>query len=243
MHESDWPYERAPLAERAGDGWSAITTACGRHGALVIASLDHAGGQGSSAYSQAPLWAPSRVPEVVTREVPKWMEPDDIAAVVAGFGAAARVARDAGCDGVEVNAGQHSLVRQFLSGLTNHREDEWGADRLRFAREVIAAVRAAVGPARVVGLRLSGDELAPWAGITPEMAPDIAAALVAAGVDYVAVVRGAIFSSEQTRPDFHQPAGFNVGLAAAVATAIDVPVIVQGSVVDPAAGRIGARRE
>ena len=145
------------------------------------------------------------------------MEPDDIAAVVAGFGAAARVARDAGCDGVEVNAGQHSLVRQFLSGLTNHRDDEWGADRLRFAREVIAAVRAAVGPARVVGLRLSGDELAPWAGITPEMAPDIAAALVAAGVDYVTVVRGAIFSSEQTRPDFHQPAGFNLGLAAAVA--------------------------
>jgi mycofactocin system FadH/OYE family oxidoreductase 1 len=233
VHESDWPYERAPLADRAGDGWSAITAACGRHGAIVIASLDHAGGQGSSAYSQAPLWAPSRVPEVVTREVPKWMEADDIAAVVAGFAAAARVARDAGCDGVEVNAGQHSLVRQFLSGLTNHRDDEWGADRLRFARDVIAAVRAAVGPARVVGLRLSGDELAPWAGITPEMAPAIAAALVAEGVDYVVVVRGAIFSSEQTRPDFHQPVGFNVGLAAAIAGAIDVPVILQGSVVDP----------
>ena len=234
VHESDWPYERAPLAARAGEGWSAITTACGGHGAIVIASLDHAGGQGSSAYSQAPLWAPSRVPEVVTREVPKWMEPDDIAAVVAGFAEAARIARDAGCDGVEVNAGQHSLVRQFLSGLTNHRDDEWGADRLRLARDVIAAVRSAVGPARVVGLRLSGDELAPWAGITPEMAPDIATALVAEGVDYVVVVRGAIFSAEQTRPDFHQPAGFNAELAAAVAGAIEVPVILQGSVVDTA---------
>ena len=234
VHESDWPYERAPLAARAGEGWSAITTACGGHGAIVIASLDHAGGQGSSAYSQAPLWAPSRVPEVVTREVPKWMEPDDIAAVVAGFAEAARIARDAGCDGVEVNAGQHSLVRQFLSGLTNHRDDEWGADRLRLARDVIAAVRSAVGPARVVGLRLSGDELAPWAGITPEMAPDIATALVAEGVDYVVVVRGAIFSAEQTRPDFHQPAGFNAELAAAVAGAIGVPVILQGSVADTA---------
>ena len=139
-----------------------------------------------------------------------------------------------------MNAGQHSLVRQFLSGLTNHRDDEWGADRLRFARDVIAAVRTAVGPARVVGLRLSGDELAPWAGITPEMAPDIAAALVAEGVDYVVVVRGAIFSAEQTRPDFHQPAGFNAELAAAVAGAIDVPVILQGSVVDAGAGRVGA---
>ena len=102
-----------------------------------------------------------------------------------------------------------------------------------FARDVIAAVRSAVGPARVVGLRLSGDELAPWAGITPEMAPDIATALVAEGADYVVVVRGAIFSAEQTRPDFHQPAGFNTELAAAVAGAVDVPVILQGSVVDP----------
>ncbi len=45
-------------------------------------------------------------------------------------------------DGVEVNAGQHSLVRQFLSGLTNLRDDEWGADRLHFARTVLTATRA-----------------------------------------------------------------------------------------------------
>jgi mycofactocin system FadH/OYE family oxidoreductase 1 len=233
VHESDWPYERAPLASRAGDGWAASVAACGQHGAVVVASLDHAGGQGSSAYSQAPLWAPSRVPEVATREVPKWMEPDDIAAVVAGFKSAARIARDAGCDGVEINAGQYSLVRQFLSGLTNHRNDGWGVDRLRFARDVIAAVREGVGPTRIVGLRLSCDELAPWAGITPEMAPSIAASLVA-GVDYVVVVRGAIYSAEQTRPDFHQPTGFNAELAGAVAAVAGVPVILQGSVVDVA---------
>ncbi len=232
VHESDWPYERAPLAARAAAGWSAIAAACRPHGSLVVASLDHAGGQGSSAYSQAPLWAPSRVPEVASREVPKWMEAEDIVAVIDGFVAAATAAVDAGCDGVEINGGQHSLVRQFLSGLTNQRGDEWGADRLHFARTVIAAVRAAVGAEHVVGLRLSCDEIAPWAGITPEMAPPIAADLVAAGVDYVVVVRGSIFSVEQTRPDFHQPAGFNVGLASAVAAAVEVPVVLQGSVVD-----------
>ena len=172
------------------------------------------------------------MPEVASREVPKWMEADDIVAVIDGFVAAATAAVDAGCDGVEINAGQHSLVRQFLSGLTNQRGDEWGADRLHFARTVITAVRAAVGAEHVVGLRLSCDEIAPWAGITPEMAPPIAADLVAAGVDYVVVVRGSIFSIEQTRPDFHQPAGFNVGLASAVAAAVEVPVVLQGSVVD-----------
>jgi mycofactocin system FadH/OYE family oxidoreductase 1 len=235
VHPSDWPYERAPLAELCGAGWSDIVAACRPHGALVIASLDHAGGQGSSAFSQAPLWAPSRVPEVNTREVPKWMESDDIAAVVAGFGAAARVAIDAGCDGVEINAGQHSLVRQFLSGLTNQRGDEW-ADRMLFPTQVIEQVRRASGSA-LVGLRLSSDELAPWAGITPDMAPDIAVQLCALGIDYLVVVRGSIFSTNATRPDHHEAPGFNIELtrrvrAALRAAQLQLPVVLQGSVVD-----------
>lgn len=232
VHESDWPYERAPLASRCSDGWRAIGEACHRHGSLVIASLDHAGGQGSSAYSQLPLWAPSRVPEVNTREVPKWMEADDIRAVIDGFGDAARSAIDAGLDGVEINAGQHSLVRQFMSGLTNQRDDEW-ADKTAFARAVIAAVRARVGDA-IVGLRLSCDELAPWAGITPEMAPTLATELAECGLDYVVVVRGAIFSAEKTRPDFHEPTGFNIDVCRAVRAAVaeSTAVFLQGSVVD-----------
>lgn len=236
VHPSDWPYERAPLAERCGPGWSAIVEASRPHGSLVIASLDHAGGQGSSAYSQAPLWAPSRVPEVNTREVPKWMEDDDITAVIDGFGAAAALAADSDLDGVEINAGQHSLVRQFLSGLTNQRDDEWGGDRLLFARRVVEAVRSGAG-GRVVGLRLSCDELAPWAGITPEMAPEIATALAAEGLDYLVVTRGSIYSAEKTRPDFHEPTGFNVDVCRAVrgrvrAAGHDTAVFLQGSVVD-----------
>ena len=232
VHESDWPYERAPLASRCTEGWSSIAEACHRHGSLVIASLDHAGGQGSSAYSQSPLWAPSRVPEVNTREVPKWMEGADVHAVINGFGSAARLAVDSGVDGVEINAGQHSLVRQFMSGLTNHRGDEW-ADKLAFARAVITAVRAEAGGA-IVGLRLSCDELAPWAGITPDMAPAIAAELAACGLDYVVVVRGAIFSAEKTRPDFHEPTGFNIDVCRAVRAAVpaSVAVFLQGSIVD-----------
>ncbi len=234
VHESDWPYERAPLALRCAEGWAGLAEMGAQEGALVLASLGHAGGQGSSAYSQQPLWAPSRLPEVNTREVPKWMEADDVAAVVAGFGAAARLAAEAGLAGVEVNAGQHSLVRQFLSGLTNHRSDEWGSDRLRFARDVLAAVRGAVGPDHIVGLRLSCDELAPWAGITPDQAPALAAAL-ADGVDYLVVVRGAVYSTEKTRPDFHEPPGFNIELCRAVRSAVPAPVAVflQGSIVDP----------
>lgn len=241
VHSSDWPYERSPFAERCESGWSAVAEACHEHGSIVIASLDHAGGQGSSAYSQAPLWAPSRVPEVNTREVPKWMEDRDIAAVIDGFADAARRAVGAGCDGVEINIGQHSLIRQFMSGLTNHREDSWGSDRLHFARRVITAVTDAARSSNsdaVIGLRLSCDELAPWAGITPEMAPDIAADLCTNNsepIDYVVVVRGSIFSVEKTRPDFHESQGFNIETCRSIRDRLDssTAVFLQGSIVDP----------
>ena len=229
VHASDWPYERAPLASQGAPGWSAIAAACHSHGATVIAALDHAGGQGSSAYHQRELWAPSRMPEVNSREVPKWMEVADITAVVGGFAAAASLAVAAGSDGVEINAGQHSLVRQFLSGLTNQRGDEWGADRLLFAKQVIRAVRAVVGD-KIVGLRLSCDELAPWAGITPEMAPGLASELVAEGIDYLVVVRGSIYSVDKTRADFHEPAGYNIDVCRQVRDAVrGTPVFLQGS--------------
>lgn len=241
VHSSDWPYERSPFAERCEISWSAIADACHAHGSLVVASLDHAGGQGSSACSQAPLWAPSRVPEVNTREVPKWMENRDIEAVIDGFAAASRRAIGAGCDGVEINIGQHSLIRQFISGLTNHRDDAWGADRLLFARRVIAAVTDAAHGANadaIIGLRLSCDELAPWAGITPEMAPDIAADLCtneSGSIDYVVVVRGSIFSVEKTRPDFHESPGFNIDTCRSIRQHLDssIAVFLQGSIVDP----------
>ena len=92
----------------------------------------------------------------------------------------------------------------------------------------------AVGPDRIVGLRLSCDELAPWAGVTPEHAAEQVAAL-ADSLDLLTVVRGGPYSSTAYRPDAHTPDGFNLGLCAAMRQAADgrVPVVLQGSVVDP----------
>ncbi|GAA1867802.1 hypothetical protein GCM10009836_55280 [Pseudonocardia ailaonensis] len=162
VHPSDRPYERAPVP-----GWAGLKAACGD--ALVLASLGHSGSQGTSAFTGQALWGASRVQDVVSREVPSVMEPVEIDALVSSFAAAAARAVEDGLDGVEVNAGQHSLLRQFLSGLTNTRSDAYGDDRTLLLREVLTTVRAAVGDA-VVGLRLGADELAPWAGITPDLA-------------------------------------------------------------------------
>ncbi len=79
----DWPYERAPLASECRGGWQATARACAPHGTLVLAGIGHAGGQGSSAYSQEVMWAPSPVADVVSREPPAALDEDGMAAIVA----------------------------------------------------------------------------------------------------------------------------------------------------------------
>ncbi|MFI6149226.1 mycofactocin system FadH/OYE family oxidoreductase 1 [Streptomyces sp. NPDC051109] len=231
---SDWPYERAPLATACGPGWAATAAACHPYGALVLAGLGHSGSQGSSAYSQEPLWAPSRVPDVVSREMPMEMEQAEIDSVVGAFAAAAELAVASGLDGVEVNAGQHALLRQFLSGLTNQRDDAYGTDRAALLVEVLAAVRERIGRERVLALRLSCDELAPWAGITPEAGAELARR-IAPEVDLLVVVRGSAMGTAATRPDAHTPPGFNTELCRSVRDAVEghCAVVLQGSVVDP----------
>jgi mycofactocin system FadH/OYE family oxidoreductase 1 len=226
--DDDWPYERAPLAADCGPGWAAVVEAC--QGTVVLASLGHSGGQGSSAYSQQAMWAPSAVADVVSRELPAVLEEDGIARVVEGFAVAARLAVASGCHGVEVEAGDRSLLRQFQSGLTNTRSDDYGTDRVRLLREVLVAVREAVGDG-VVSLRLSCDELAPWAGFTPEHAVPMAVA-VQDLLDLLVVVKAGPYAGSAYRPDAHVEPGFNRELTRQVKAAVSVPVVLQGSVVD-----------
>jgi mycofactocin system FadH/OYE family oxidoreductase 2 len=238
VHESSHPYQRVLR------GYDPAIVAAYRRladrvhaaGAVVLAQLGHAGMQGTGHIRKQALWAPSAVPNPATLEMPMVMEAEDIEAVVGGFALAAAHAMAGGLDGVEVNAGQHSLVRQFLSGLTNTRDDAYGGDperRLRFAREAIAAVRQAVGEGGVVGLRLCCDELAPWAGIRPEDAPELAA-VVSEGTDYVSVVAGSIYTVEETRAGLQRPPGYLLELAGSVRSALGGRlVLASGSLVDP----------
>ena len=233
---------RVRLAVRAGAAGRACARRLGRRssppaGRTARSSSPRSttpAGRARRPTASAPLWAPSRVPEVDTREVPKWMEADDIAAVVAGFAAAAERRRRG-----RVRRRRDQRRPAQPRAPVPVRADQ--PARRRVGRRPAALrprrarrrARPRVGADRVVGLRLSCDELAPWAGITPEQAPAIAAELVAVGVDYVVVVRGAIFSVEKTRPDFHEPTGFNVdAVPRRSRRVVDVPVVLQGSVVD-----------
>jgi 2,4-dienoyl-CoA reductase-like NADH-dependent reductase (Old Yellow Enzyme family) len=111
------------------------------------------------------------------------MSEGDIAQKVADFADAARLARDAGFDAVEVHAGHGYLLSQFLSPWTNRRSDRYGGpleNRLRFPVEVIAAVRAALGPGYPVLVKMNVRD--GWAGgLEVEDAVRVARAFEAAG--------------------------------------------------------------
>ncbi|HEX9842132.1 MAG TPA: FAD-dependent oxidoreductase, partial [bacterium] len=248
VHPLDWPYEHVPFGHT-----EAIVPALARlaeavraagPGCLLLAQLNHWGGQSDGKLLRQSPWAPSASVEVASKRMARAMEPGQIAEVVAGFAAAARRVAEAGLDGVELNAGQHGLLRQFLSPLTNQRQDDWGGPlerRLRFPLEVVRAVRAALGPGCVLGLKLCGDELAPWGGLTVDDAVAIARALVAAGgLDYLSVQIGGPFSAHLTEAAMPTPQAHAAHLAQAVRAAVRgvvggaLPVFAEGRIESPA---------
>ncbi|WP_137724953.1 mycofactocin system FadH/OYE family oxidoreductase 2 [Prescottella subtropica] len=240
VHPSDWPYEKVIHGYRPDvlDGYRAITDAVHGHGAVIVAQLNHNGGQGSGMYSRRPLLAPSPVPDPLFREVPKQLSHTEIDELVAAYTAVARRCRDGGFDGVELQCSQSSLIRGFLAAGTNLRTDEYGgplANRARFLLEVITAVRAAIGPDAIVGVRLTGDEQVPG-GIVPGEAVATARLVASTGaVDYVNTTMGmATASLHLVEPSMATPRGYALHIAAAIRGAVDLPVIGVGRIKEPA---------
>lgn len=131
------------------------------HGAAIMCQVSHLGRRATAlAGGWLPAIAPSRVRETRSRSFPKEMDRADIDRVVADYAAAARRCRQAGLDGVETLTGGH-LLGQFLSPRTNLRTDGFGGstgNRARFVLMVHEAMREAVGPDFVIGIRYVIDE-------------------------------------------------------------------------------------
>ncbi len=242
VHPSDMPYESAVLGYLPSTA-QAVTNVAGHvhaRGALAFVQLNHNGQQSTSYHHQHEIWAPSPVPDVASREVPKEMEQADIRAVIDGFAQVARTVTRAGADGVELQVADRSLLRQFLSPLTNQRSDTYGGaleNRLRFVQETLEAVHAAIGTARVLGMRFCADELAPWAGLTPEQSLEIARLLVATGrIDYITVTMGSIFSTYMFpfQASMHVPPGYAAHLAGSIKAAVNAPVFAAGRIMTAA---------
>jgi 2,4-dienoyl-CoA reductase-like NADH-dependent reductase (Old Yellow Enzyme family) len=144
-------------------GYTAVAEAVHRHGATIFAQLFHPGREVMDGQrGMAPrAVAPSDEPQERFKVVPEALSTAAIKDIIAGYGTAAKRIADSGIDGVEIVASHGYLPIQFFNPRVNTRTDDYGgtpANRRRFLAEVVEAVRAAVGPDTVVGLRISGEE-------------------------------------------------------------------------------------
>lgn len=184
--------------------------------------------------SSSPL--PSNTVLRGTGEVPRQMESEEIQEAVQAFASAARRAREADLDGVEISMAVGFLISQFMSPAFNQRTDEYGGsleNRLRFPIEILDAVRDAVGRDFVVGIRMTGDEFLEG-GIDLDLAKLNAQRLEATGqLDYISICAGTFFNPEAHIPPMYFPLGCFVYLSAAIKEVASLPVMAVGRITDP----------
>ena len=165
------------------------------HGAAVMIQLTHLGRRtGWNTADWLPVLSASPVREPAHRAFPKAAEDWDIERIVGDYADAAARMQAAGLDGIEFEAYGH-FMDSFWSPATNRREDDYGGsldNRLRFTNAVLTAVRRAVGPEFIVGIRMVADE--DWdKGLSRADGVEIAQRLVAGGkIDFLNLIRGHI---------------------------------------------------
>ncbi|WP_342714982.1 NADH:flavin oxidoreductase [Bacillus paramycoides] len=235
------------------EGWKKVTDAVHQEDGKIFLQLMHAG-----ALSQGNCFVRGTIgPSVVEPKgqqmkvyggngkfpVPKEATKEDIKVVIKGFAEAAKNAREAGFDGVEIHGANGYILDQFSTDYTNNRIDEYGGtteNRVRLLVEVSKAVREAVGEEYPVGIRISqgkiNDYFHKWADKEKD-AEIIFGQLGQAGLDFIHVTE-----FEAWQPAFSEDEGtsatdsaFGTGstLAALAKKYSKLPVIANGSLHDP----------
>ena len=200
------------------------------YGMVVFQQLGHLGYEGVTA-DGGPPWSASELAGPSIRCPAKAMTADDIAELTDAFAQAARWTIEGGVHGVEVHIAHGYLLQQFMSPATNHRTDDYGGsweNRIRLAREVVGAVRDAVGVDVVVGVRI-GSEAVGDAGVTEHDCAELVRELAADGfIDYVNLTYGSCLRPHKIMGGMHEPPGYELEAAAPVVAAVDLPAIVTG---------------
>ena len=239
VHPSDLAYAKLvdAFVPEVIPGFEKLTRTIHEYDTRIFAQLNHNGMQADGKISRLPVWGPSAGVDPLFREMSKEMEIEDIKECIEYFAKSAIHAVEGGFDGIELQLGHSSLIRQFLSPATNFREDEYGGNfdnRLRFCLEVVDGVRKAVGGNFTLGIRLNADEMHPRGGLTLEDTKKIAARLEAAGqLDFMDLSLGTFHNLYLVEGSMHTPLAYTVPLSAGIRSVVNLPVYCTNRINDP----------
>ena len=238
VHPTDRAYEKLidVYHSQVIPGFRKITNCVHQYDAKIFAQLNHNGQQCDGSLSRLPVWAPSPMPDVLFREIPKAMEVEDIEEVARYFAKSATHVRAGRFDGIEIQFGHSSLARQFLSPLSNYRQDEFGGsleNRMRAPLMFIKAVRDAVGKDYTLGIRMCADEMIPG-GLDLAQVQEIGARFEASGlIDFMDLSIATFYNLYLVEGSMHTPLGYTIPLAAGMREKLKLPVFCTGRINDP----------
>jgi len=228
-------------SDRIIDGLNRLGERCRAEGTPVFGQLFHAGrGVRLSHDGSRPLsYSASDVPDERYRVVPVPMPNEMVWEIIDSYADAAGRLAEAGLEGVEILASMGYLIPQFLSPLTNRRDDEFGGDaegRMRLLREIVSRSRARIGMDKTLGVRITLDEKTEKA-MPAEDVIEICRTLEGDGhVDYFSVISGSSSSPDgwiHVFPPMSVANGFVVDDAARLKQAVSKPVLVAGRINQP----------
>ena len=202
-----WEGELGVFEDSLLPGLSRLAGALRADGALSLVQIFHGGVRAPSRLTgQQPFSASAFELDAKDFEVPREASVDDIERTIAAFASAARRCAEAGFDGVEIHGAHGYLITQFLGTVSNTRDDEWGgalANRARFVRRIVAAVRESTPDGFLVGVRISPE--VPDQGVDLDESLEVAGWLAADGVDFVHVSNWDSFKAPAKYPDSTKP--------------------------------------
>src|SRR6056297_71968 len=202
------------------------------NGSLAVIQISHGGSASKSHILGRSAFAPSEVkhPGRDIDETPTALMKDDLKELKRSFVKAALRAKKAGFNIVELHGAHGYLLNQFMSPLTNKRDDEYGGNlknRMRFPLEIVRAIRGAVGRKYPIAYRLGCDDFLPG-GIKIEDSIEAAQMLEEAGVDLLDLSGG--LTGYNVGDDEE---GYFVYMGEAIRPEVGVPVIVTGGIETP----------
>lgn len=203
-------------------------------GGKIAAQIYHAGRETSSAVTGEQPVAPSAVREPSMPETPRELTVDEIHELVERFGDCALRAKKAGFDAVELHGAHGYLVGAFASPFSNKRSDEYGGtirNRARFGMEIIRNIKEKCGEDYPVIYRMSTVEYVPG-GLELGESKVLAKLMEEAGADCIHCSQGVYASTHLIIPPAIVPRAAFVDNAAAVKSAVSIPVIAVGRIND-----------